>query len=234
MANYPVIFSKPRRPVREVFIHCSAYANQDIIGNAFRDAVYNWHVNGNGWTDIGYHGLIDCKGNFMLGRDYEQVPAAQGGHNSLTLAFCLDGLRKDQFNEAQFETLRRLADKIDIAYGDSITYHGHCEVSSKLCPVFDYVEVLELDEKGYRRGKNHSMQVKKVADPEMPETAGKRTLSMTDMGQDVKTVQKIVGAEVDGIFGRETFEKVKAFQCSIGIADDGIVGPVTWEFLLKQ
>ena len=29
-----------------------------------------------------------------------------------------------------------------------LTFHGHCEVSNKLCPVFDYRKVLSLDEFG--------------------------------------------------------------------------------------
>ena len=33
----------------------------------------------------------------------------------------------------------------------SVTFHGHCEVSTKTCPNFDYRGVLGLTAKGYLR-----------------------------------------------------------------------------------
>jgi len=38
--------------------------------------------------------------------------------------------------------------------------------------------------------------------------------------------------DVDGDFGPETLSKVEAFQSDIGIDVDGIVGPITWRYLL--
>lgn len=38
---------------------------------------------------------------------------------------------------------------------------------------------------------------------------------------------------VDGIFGNKTLTAVKAFQKANGLVKDGIVGKVTWEYLLK-
>lgn len=40
--------------------------------------------------------------------------------------------------------------------------------------------------------------------------------------------------QVDGIFGEETRQAVLAFQRFIGIAQDGIVGPVTWDEIYDQ
>lgn len=39
--------------------------------------------------------------------------------------------------------------------------------------------------------------------------------------------------EVDGLFGRETESAVKRFQVEHGLADDGIVGALTWAALLQ-
>ncbi|WP_305140143.1 peptidoglycan-binding domain-containing protein, partial [Thomasclavelia cocleata] len=38
---------------------------------------------------------------------------------------------------------------------------------------------------------------------------------------------------LDGIFGENTKKAVKVFQKNRGLTEDGIVGPKTWEWLLK-
>ena len=46
-----------------------------------------------------------------------------------------------------FDTLIKLCEDINEQI-PNLTFHGHCEVSNKLCPVFDYRKVLSLDEFG--------------------------------------------------------------------------------------
>jgi peptidoglycan hydrolase-like protein with peptidoglycan-binding domain len=52
-----------------------------------------------------------------------------------------------------------------------------------------------------------------------------------DKGNNVKFVQRRVGAAVDGVFGPITAQKVKAFQISRGLVPDSIVGLDTWQAL---
>ena len=40
--------------------------------------------------------------------------------------------------------------------------------------------------------------------------------------------------EIDGVYGGMTKSKVKAFQSSRGLAEDGVVGPFTWGVLVKE
>jgi hypothetical protein len=54
-----------------------------------------------------------------------------------------------------------------------------------------------------------------------------RTLRRGSTGEDVKIVQRIVGASADGRFGPATEQAVKAWQRAHGLAADGIVGPNT-------
>jgi murein L,D-transpeptidase YcbB/YkuD len=52
----------------------------------------------------------------------------------------------------------------------------------------------------------------------------------------VKLIQEIVGLkdkDVDGLYGSGTAKKVKAYQKSKGLTDDGIVGPKTWDKMIK-
>ena len=53
--------------------------------------IRHWHVDENGWDDIGYHRIISSIGTIELGRDPSYIPAAQRGHNTGTFAVCLVG-----------------------------------------------------------------------------------------------------------------------------------------------
>jgi len=50
-------------------------------------------------------------------------------------------------------------------------------------------------------------------------------------GENVKSVQEVVGAKPDGDFGDGTESKVKAWQKANGLKDDGIVGPNTLKLM---
>lgn len=141
------MFIKPNRHVDRVFIHCSAsdHDHHDSV-----EVMREWHTSPpNNWRDVGYHYFITKSGEIQEGRDLEISPAAQRGHNTGTIAICLHGLKEENFTEAQFQSLQNLAVEIDNAYLGDVSFHGHCEVSNKTCPVFDYVSVLDLDDRGY-------------------------------------------------------------------------------------
>ncbi len=60
------------------------------------------------------------------------------------------------------------------------------------------------------------------------------TLKQGAKGQAVKDLQEALKAlglkpgAIDGVFGKQTEDAVKAFQSRVGIPADGIAGPVTW------
>lgn len=129
------MFAKPKRAVNKVFIHCSA---SDNAAHDNIKTIKSWHL-ARGFNDIGYHYYIDKIGIVHNGRSVELTPAAQSGHNKGTIAICLGGL--NHFSEAQFFSLKKLCAEIKQAL-PKITFHGHCEVSAKTCPNFDYKKVL--------------------------------------------------------------------------------------------
>jgi len=217
-------FIKPKRKVDKVFLHCTAYANQDLLGEKLLKEVDTWHRL-RGFDGIGYHYLIDKDGLLIEGRSLEKVPAAQQGHNSKTIAICLDGLYFEQFNEAQFQTLRNLANEIDEAYDHKITYHGHREVSTKECPVFDYSAVLGL-------ARNRRVYFFRDSKKQILKTP--KNLSLTNRGDLVQQLQNFLGREADGIFGQETYQAVYIFQFEHDLYPDGIVGPITWSEILNH
>jgi hypothetical protein len=65
-------------------------------------------------------------------------------------------------------------------------------------------------------------------------------LMMGDRGDAVKSVQEMLitltytGVEADGIFGAYTESAVKRFQGNMSLVVDGIVGPATWEILVRR
>ena len=58
-----------------------------------------------------------------------------------------------------------------------------------------------------------------------------RTIKKGCKGDDVKTLQKLLGVFADGDFGPKTDAAVRAFQKSHGLFADGIVGDKTWAAL---
>ena len=227
-------FDKPDRLVDRVFLHCSASDNpdHDDIGT-----IRSWHVDGNGWADVGYHYFIRSDGTLEAGRPLERTPAAQAGHNGATIAICLHGLAAENFTAAQYRTLIDLACAIDAAYSGRLSFHGHCEVSAKSCPVFPYAAVLGLDEDG-------RMAHPPADDPDPPERPAiaaygePATLEPASRGAAVQRLQRLLREaghvlEEDGLFGRETLAAVEAFQAANDLQADGIVGPRSWTALTR-
>lgn len=138
-----IAFDRPERMVTSFWVHCSASDNpaHDNIATIRR-----WHL-ARGFNDVGYQWVIVKSGVIVAGRSPEVIPAAQKNHNVGALAVCVTGNRV--FSEAQFASLRALAHAVQAAYDYPIRVRGHCEVSVKLCPVFNYREVLGLDGDGY-------------------------------------------------------------------------------------
>lgn len=54
-------------------------------------------------------------------------------------------------------------------------------------------------------------------------------LQVGSKGEQVKKVQQVVGAKVDGDYGKQTEAAVKAWQAKCDMLVDGIVGPETWK-----
>ena len=139
------MFEAPNRKVHTVFLHCSA-SDVETYGQDLRDLIYRWHVTENQWNDIGYHFLIDKRGEVLPGRPLESTPAAQKGHNSGTIAIMVHGL--NDFSHDSLMALRALCQQINEAYSGLIRFRGHSEVSAKSCPVYEFRSLLKLDRFG--------------------------------------------------------------------------------------
>lgn len=222
-----VKFTKPYRNVYAVYIHCSA---SDRPEHDDVSVMRQWHL-ANGWSDVGYHYFIRKDGEIQAGRSVENTPAGQKGHNRGSIAICLHGLDESKFAANQFNSLRDLCAAINGNYSTALEYHGHCEVSSKSCPVFDYKTVLGLD------SKHHMTTFQRNPEPILgDEYYDVGVLRIFDRGEHVKYLQQLLnraGAYLveDGIFGRATKNAVVRYQQLNNLVVDGLVGSQTWESL---
>ncbi|WP_135079288.1 N-acetylmuramoyl-L-alanine amidase [Terasakiella sp. SH-1] len=130
-------------PVRErtdfIIIHCSATkADMDIDAQTIRD----WHVNENGWADIGYNRVIKRDGTIEQGRHDDAIGAHARGYNDKSIGICLvgglgpDGQAQSNFTFAQYAALANLLEEMKGQYPQAKII-GHCDVANKACPSFD-------------------------------------------------------------------------------------------------
>lgn len=61
-----------------------------------------------------------------------------------------------------------------------------------------------------------------------------RVLHVRMHGPRVAQLQQRLGLPADGIFGKQTRRRVKAFQAAHGLTVDGLVGPATWAAIMAK
>ena len=57
------------RSINEIIVHCSATREGQHIPV---ETMKKWHVEGRGWSDIGYHFYIELDGTIKKGRDIDR------------------------------------------------------------------------------------------------------------------------------------------------------------------
>jgi len=127
------------RNIAQIIIHCSATKEgKDFDVKNIRD----WHVNGNGWSDIGYHYVIKLNGTIQEGRPENKIGAHAKGNNRYSIGICyiggldINGKSKDTRTEKQKESLIKLIKEIKETHKEATVY-GHNDFSSKDCPCFN-------------------------------------------------------------------------------------------------
>lgn len=77
--------------VTHLIVHHSAGANTASDWAAVVRAIWDFHVNGNGWADIGYNYLVDPNGIIYEGRGDNVLGAHFCGTNGQTMGVCMLG-----------------------------------------------------------------------------------------------------------------------------------------------
>ena len=200
--------------------------------------IQNFHINDNGWSDSGHNFLNTTGGIILEGRHgtlnaVKQGMCVQSAHaakqgNRLAGGNQSPGIENEgnfmtfQMGQTQWDSLVTLC----VSLCDSCNIHpnnirGHREFSNTQCPgdwLFSQLPRLR----------------KEVADklgttPSQDEPF----LKLGSMGQEVIELQQKLAEKgfspgaIDGDFGDNTRQAVIAFQRSVKLDDDGIVGPDT-------
>lgn len=136
------------RKIDEIIIHCAATRPNWMAGesaDAKRDEIRRWHVEENGWRDIGYHYVIDRDGQVARGRPLPSAGAHTYGHNTNSIGVCLIGGHGSSvndpfsahFTDEQDMALRTLISELQRSFVGIKKISGHNDYTkAKACPGF--------------------------------------------------------------------------------------------------
>jgi N-acetyl-anhydromuramyl-L-alanine amidase AmpD len=123
------------RQIRRIVVHHAAAATN--FERMRRD-----HIDNRGWSDIGYHYVVEENGRVRFGRPPHRQGAHVSGHNADTIGVCVSvDAREPVRHRAMRALLRVVADLVrqyDLTVSDVF---GHGEISATLCPCMDMDEL---------------------------------------------------------------------------------------------
>lgn len=127
------------RDIKKIIVHCSATPEGRDVSTA---EIKRWHTEDRGWSDIGYHWVVELDGSRNMGRPEDISGAHCKGHNSDSIGICYvggtdtNGDPKDTRTKEQREEMSKLLSDLLEKYDGSVIY-GHRDFSEKACPSFD-------------------------------------------------------------------------------------------------
>lgn len=157
---------------KRITVHCSgSRKGRSMTMNELRSFHTSPKPHGRGWSDIGYHFVIDLFGNVHTGRPITRQGAGVKGHNKDTVHICLiGGLDRNgkpafTYSDRQMEALFKHILHLDDTYPslDLANTRGHRDYSPdrdgdgkigpheyiKQCPCFDVREWLAAGLEAY-------------------------------------------------------------------------------------
>ena len=129
------------RKIDKLIIHCSAtpeFKEFDV------DDIRNWHVNGNKWSDVGYHFVIKIDGTIQIGRPINKIGSHVKGKNRSSIGICyIGGMNRDMTDwidtrtPGQKVSLIALLKELKEKYTEAVVYGHNDFTDKKVCPCFD-------------------------------------------------------------------------------------------------
>ena len=123
---------RTRKKTTKIVIHHSASKKNTSV-----DRIRKWHVEDNGWSDIGYHYIVNGEtGKVSKARDIHRQGAHCPTWNSHSVGICLTGnYENDHVCKVAWTALLSLVEFIQITYG--LTWEDvqtHREGGKTACP----------------------------------------------------------------------------------------------------
>ncbi|MFI7411220.1 peptidoglycan-binding protein [Streptomyces sp. NPDC049627] len=178
-------------------------------------AIQNYHMDTNGWWDIGYNFLVDQAGRLYEGRGWQNEGAHTRGYNRTHIAVCFIGEDGDATPAAK-RSIRSLYEATNRKIGKTLTTTYHSALGSTACPGNDL-----------RSWVRAGMPTDGLADVDWGADTPGLTRSVASQQSAVNGLGRTPALVVDGIFGPKTEAGVKWLQAKVGVAADGIWGPLT-------
>lgn len=129
-------------PVKHLVVHC---ADTKATWDGGVDQIRKWHIEDNGWSDVGYHFVIKRDGTIQRGRPVWAVGSGAAGYNSHSIHVCLVGGQDNAGNpEDNFRPIQKAACafllaalKRYVAPTAEVCGHRDFPGVKKACPSFD-------------------------------------------------------------------------------------------------
>ena len=195
-----------------------------------------YHTKTLGWKSIGYNFLVGENGEIFEGRGWHQGAATRGwNYRSISIAYVGSG---DELTDEGKQGFVKAVAGVRKKYGDHLWIKCHRDFSNTYCPadkLATWVKSgLPLDMGNPSR---HNWGVIKEYILGIGIQLSRKPLKKGSRGKYVTMLQQQLNARLpvalvcDGIFGYKTKKAVLKFQNQYPIANDGVVGPVTWRYL---
>ena len=126
------------REINKIIVHCTATPEGRKVSV---EEIDSWHKQ-RGWSQIGYHYVVQLDGTINPGRPITITGAHVKGHNKGSIGITYVGgcdtdmNPKDTRTDAQKDSLEYLVGYLCASYPGAEVY-GHCDFSSKSCPSYD-------------------------------------------------------------------------------------------------
>jgi N-acetylmuramoyl-L-alanine amidase len=164
------------RKINLIVIHCTASPNGVPVPI---ETIRTWHK-ARGFSDVGYHYVINVDGTVMNGRPEELVGAHVLGFNNHSMGVALvgglggpDKLNPGAYSGEQWKALRLLVQDLQLRFPGSTVY-GHRDLSPdldgdgevepaewiKLCPCFNVKEWLNRGMYQIASAREEAMRIK--------------------------------------------------------------------------
>ena len=190
--------------------------------------IQNWHMDHNGWADIGYNFLVDRYGTIWEGRGWGALGAHCKGHNSDYLGIAYMG--EDDVTPAALGAIAWLLEMARTRHRVGPAVKPHNALGSTSCPGPRLTTWVTPAARSRRSAPANP-------GPSPSREAHPTTVSLGARGPVVGQLQRALNAKkarldralvVDSVFGPKTKAAVIRFQRRQKISADGIVGPITW------
>ena len=122
---------------RFIHIHHSGGATTDDMGGPMEQAkiIKHFHIDGKGWSDIGYHLILHPNGTWIVGRDLERKPASIRGQNSGALAVLILGnFESDILEGEQLEEIQKFTSEMMKLGYEKDQFKFHRDLAPTKCP----------------------------------------------------------------------------------------------------